>query len=144
MRPRASLTVALAAGITAGGLWWLAILSTTTPIVALAAGAQVESAPTRSFELSIRQRALVGGATTLRVVQGEQVQLRLVSDEPMTLHLHGYDIETTISPERPARIRFQATSTGRFPLAAHLFGPSRALAGAHREKVLLYLEVHPR
>ena len=144
MRPRASLTVALAAGITAGGLWRLAILPAATPIVALAAGAQVESAPTRSFELSIRQRVLVGGAITLRVAQGERVQLRLVSDEPMTLHLHGYDIETTVSPERPARIRFQATVTGRFPLAAHLFGPSGDPAGSHREKTLLYLEVHPR
>lgn len=144
MRPQTSLTIALAANITAGGVWSPAVPAATTRDIALAASVQAEPAPARTFELRIQKQALVGGPATLRVLQGERVQIALVSDEPMTLHLHGYDIETTILPGRPARMSFQAMSTGRFPLAAHIPGSASRSAGSHREKMLLYLEVHPR
>jgi hypothetical protein len=110
------------------------------------AGAPVDSpVAARTFDLRIEQRRLAGGASTLRVVQGERIELRWTSDEVTTLHLHGYDVETTVAPGAPATMVFEAYATGRFPIVTHGFGKSGASpAATPREKTLLYLEVHPR
>jgi hypothetical protein len=103
------------------------------------------AAAARTFDLRIEQRRLAGGASTLRVVQGERIELRWTSDEVTTLHLHGYDVEATVAPGAPATMVFEAYATGRFPIVAHGFGKSGASpAVSPREKTLLYLEVHPR
>jgi len=52
------------------------------------------------------------------------------------LHLHGYDLETTVTPQSPARMAFTASLAGRFPVSEHTHGK-----GHHR--AVLYLEVHP-
>ncbi len=111
-----------------------------------AAGAAADVAiATRSFDLRIQQRRLAGGPDTLRVIQGERIELRWTSDEVATLHLHGYDIEAKVAPGSPATMAFDARSTGRFPIVAHGFGQGVAAPPAPpREKTLLYLEVHPK
>ena len=86
-----------------------------------------------------------GGASTLRVVQGDRIELRWTSDEVATLHLHGYEVEATVAPGAPATMVFEAYATGRFPIVAHGFGKSGgSTTTPQREKTLLYLEVHPR
>ncbi len=101
--------------------------------------------PARTFDLRIEQRRLAGSADTLRVVQGERIELRWTSDEVTTVHLHGYDLETAVSPGAPAAMSFEAYATGRFPIVAHGFGKRGASPTATRqEKTLLYLEVYPR
>jgi hypothetical protein len=55
----------------------------------------------------------------------------------VTIHLHGYDIETALTPDAPATVRFSARATGRFPIEIH--GTTRG-----PEVTLGYLEVHPR
>ena len=111
-----------------------------------AAGAPAASAvAAQTFDLRIEQRRLAGSPSTLRVVQGERIELRWTSDEVAILHLHGYDLETTVAPGAPATMAFEAYATGRFPIVAHGFGKGAASpAAAPREKTLLYLEVHPR
>ena len=54
----------------------------------------------------------------------------------MTLHLHGYDIESKLAPGEPAAMAFKATIPGRFPVEVHGAGK-----GPHRP--VLYLEVYP-
>ena len=97
----------------------------------------------RSYDLRIEKRTLAGGAKLLRAVQGEQVALRWISDEPTTLHLHGYDVELALVPGTPGTMTFQAYATGRFPITVHGHGHADKPA-AHKEKTLVYLEVHPR
>jgi hypothetical protein len=111
-----------------------------------AAGAAADMAiATRSFDLRIQQRRLAGSPDTLRVIQGERVELRWTSDEVATLHLHGYDIEAKVAPGSPATMVFDAQATGRFPVVAHGFGQGATMPQAPpREKTLLYLEVHPK
>ena len=111
-----------------------------------AAGAAADVAiATRSFDLRIQQRRLAGGPDTLRVIQGERIELRWTSDEDASLHLHGYDVETKIAPGSPVTMVFDAHATGRFPIVAHGFGQGVASPQATpREKTLLYLEVHPK
>jgi len=53
------------------------------------------------------------------------------------LHLHGYDIEATVTPEAPERMAFTASIAGRFPVTEHAHGKS------HHHRAVLYLEVHP-
>ncbi|MGH3145211.1 MAG: cupredoxin domain-containing protein [Rubrobacter sp.] len=53
------------------------------------------------------------------VTEGDQVTLRVDSDEPVELHLHGYDIEQEVSPGETAELRFEADITGRFEIEDH-------------------------
>ena len=73
---------------------------------------------------------------TLRVKQGERLELRWSSDKPVELHLHGYDIQAKVDPAAPAVMAFTATIPGRFPIEVHGHGP-------RSRHPLLYLEVYP-
>lgn len=75
-----------------------------------------------------------GGVPVLRVTRGETVALRWSSDEALTVHLHGYDIETAVPTGAVATMRLLARAAGRFPIERH---------GRADHKVLLYLEVRP-
>jgi hypothetical protein len=100
----------------------------------------------REFEISIRDRHVEGGASTLRVQRGDTVQMRFRCDEAVSLHVHGYDLRANVSATSPTTIRFAATIAGRFPISAHEFGAAADQAArpkAHREVTLLYLEVLP-
>ena len=95
----------------------------------------VARAEQRVIELSIRNGELPKDTRVVRVRQGDDVTLRWTADEPLTIHLHGYDLEKTLSPGTPVSMRFNARATGRFPIETH---------GRGSERTLGYLEVHPR
>ncbi len=100
----------------------------------------------REFDLSIHKRRIEGSSSTIRVQRGETVVLRWRSDEPVSLHVHGYDLRAEVSPAAPATMRFEARVAGRFGITAHEFGDAvqhGATSKRHREMTLLYLEVHP-
>ena len=93
-------------------------------------------AANRVFALRIAGGKLAGG-NTIRVTQGDRVELQWTGDEAASLHLHGYDIETALEPGVAAVMAFTAEVAGRFPVETH------ALGGHDHEATLLYLEVHP-
>ena len=98
----------------------------------------------RAIELRIVARRVEGGSDTIRLVRGEKATLRLTSDEPMTIHVHGYDIETPLIPGTTATMAIQAHFAGRFPVTGHIHDSSTSKASAqkhHREPTLFYLEV---
>ena len=100
----------------------------------------------REFDVSIRDRHVEGGQSTLRVMRGDTVLMRLRADETVSLHLHGYDLRADLSPASTTSVRFEATIAGRFPITAHEFGAAAVNAARptkHREVTLLYLEVLP-
>lgn len=109
-----------------------------SPLVGLAADPE-----SKVFTIDVRQRKVAGDMTTVRVKRGDMVQLRMTTDEAVSIHLHGYDIEKVIKPEAPTELSFKAYATGRFPITAHGFGAD-AHGGGHEETSLLYVEVHPR
>jgi FtsP/CotA-like multicopper oxidase with cupredoxin domain len=90
----------------------------------------------KAFELAIARGRVDAAQETVRVKKGDKVELRWTSDRRIGLHLHGYDIETTVTPEAPAVMAFQARIAGRFPVSEHGHG-------SRHERPLLYLEVHP-
>jgi len=99
----------------------------------LASAAAASAALSFSVELADGR---VQGDDTLKVRRGDQVQVRIRSDRPLVLHLHGYDIDTKVVPTAPALMTFKADLAGRFPVHEH-----RAGAGNHR--AVMYIEVHP-
>jgi len=91
----------------------------------------------RVFDLDIHVEGPTGKPSVLTVGQNDQVVVRLHSDKPVQVHLHGYDIENTVVPKVVTSLRFTATATGLFPIEIHS-------GEAHKQQPLAYLEVRPR
>jgi hypothetical protein len=93
----------------------------------------------RRFDLALKAGELPKEQRTIKVKQGEAVELRFSSDRPMRLHLHGYDIEIAVKPGEPTVTALNARIAGRFSVEKLQDKPS---GHQHGGKVL-YLEVHP-
>ena len=107
-----------------------------TPAPSAAAVAAGKNAAT-IVDLKLVNGKLAATSDTLRVRQGQSVELRWSSDKPMDLHLHGYDIEVKVQPNAPASMAFVAKFPGRFPVSEHGQG------GSQRHRALAYVEVLP-
>ena len=106
--------------------------------------------PPGLIELKIEDHK-VQGKKVIRVKKGEVVNLRWTTDEMVSLHLHGYDVEKTVHPGSTATMTFTAHATGRFPITSHGFDEpggshqkGHSHGGSHDEATLIYFEVHPR
>ena len=118
----------------------------TAAVLLLGFALLAAASPAREFDISIVGRRVEGSSTTIRVKRGDSVILRWRTDESVSLHLHGYDIQATLSPASSTRMRFEAAVAGRFAITAHEFGAVAdhdAPPRKHREITLLYLEVLP-
>ena len=100
---------------------------------------RVFAADPRGFEVALAGGRLAVGPKVIRVLEGETVEIRWNTDTPAEVHLHGYDIETPVTPDAPATMTFEAFATGRFPITLHGSGDN-----AYAHGTLLYLEVLPR
>jgi hypothetical protein len=101
------------------------------------------SAAEFTFSLRIENGRVPENMRLVRVKQGDVVKLRWSVDQPVILHLHGYDIERRVEPGTVGEITFTARATGRFPVHAHTTG-ARSGSHAHDEAPLVYIEVYPR
>ncbi|MFQ5995690.1 MAG: hypothetical protein ACE5K1_11420 [Acidiferrobacterales bacterium] len=95
-----------------------------------------------TFDINITHGRVPRALQLIRVKQGAHVKLRWTTDEPMILHLHGYDIEQKVRPSVITELVFEARATGRFPVNVH--GAGKHSHGHSPEGTLLYIEVHPR
>ena len=91
--------------------------------------------PVKRFELHIQRGKIMIDVQTIRVSQGDQVELYWSSDKRDMLHLHGYDIHAEVTPHVPAVMQFKAHASGRFPVESHNVSDYGSL---------IYLEVHPK
>jgi plastocyanin domain-containing protein len=85
----------------------------------------------RSIDLAVHDGAMT--PDEVEVGEGDRVRLRVTSDEPIEIHLHGYDIEREVAPGEPATLSFEADLSGRFDKEDH-----------ESEEVLGVLIVQPR
>ena len=95
---------------------------------------------TKTVDIEINKGKVVGKKSA-RVVKGDTVVLRWRSDQRLKLHLHGYDVETTVSPGTPAEMKIRARATGRFPVEIHGQGESGGHSHGHR--TIFHLDVYP-
>jgi hypothetical protein len=72
---------------------------------------------TREFDLRISDDVME--PSDIAVTEGDRVVLRISTDSPTELHVHGYDIEQEAEPGEPARLSFEADLTGRFEIENH-------------------------
>ena len=71
----------------------------------------------RAFALSIKDGTMNPGEIEVR--EGDRVTLRLTSDAPTEVHVHGYDLEEEVSPGEAATLSFDADLPGRFEIEDH-------------------------
>jgi FtsP/CotA-like multicopper oxidase with cupredoxin domain len=107
----------------------------------LAGAAAADSDEIVRFDLALQGLELRAAENVIRVQQGDRVEIGWTSDEPASVHLHGYDIELQLHPGEAAVMAFDAEATGRFPVELH---GGHAQDSGHHGGALLYVEVHPR
>jgi hypothetical protein len=111
----------------------LALLVTGAPM--FAAAAEV------TFTLAISNGRVPPNVRLIRVKQNDFVRLQWSTDKPMSVHLHGYDIEKEVKPGTVTEMAFTARATGRFTVEPHL---AKGPGGGHSHgDVLVTIEVYP-
>jgi hypothetical protein len=118
------LLPALALALFAGGAMFLA-----------AGAAEV------TYVLAIANGRVPDNMRLIRVKQNDVVKLEWSTDKPISVHLHGYDIEKEIKPGAITEMMFVARATGRFTVEPHI-GKTPAGGHAHGD-VLVTIEVYP-
>jgi hypothetical protein len=119
---------------------WILLTTLLVFYIPVSIHADTENQAVKRIELVISERKVQREEKTIRVTQGESLELVWQSDESAELHLHGYDISFEVSPQAPAIVAFDAHATGRFPITSHGFGGEKG----HGHEALLYLEVYPQ
>jgi hypothetical protein len=101
---------------------------------------ETEPAPRPEPEVSrirLRGGSVVGGVQRVQAAKGDTVRIVVSSDAPDDIHLHGYDIEKTAGPGKPARFTFTADIEGIFEIESHV------AEDAGREPLIARLVVEP-
>ena len=111
-------------------------------LVATTAAGAADSSD-KTFDVTIVRGAIPAEQRMLRVTKGDTVRLRVTSDAPGEIHLHGYRLETKLKPGVPGEIVFKAYATGRYRLEWHPAGET-SKSGSHHGPPPATLEVRPR
>jgi hypothetical protein len=89
---------------------------TTTSATTTAPTTTAEPRPPARTRVTIAVRGgrVIGGIRRVTLPRGRLVELFVTADVADEVHLHGYDVSRDVSPGAPARLRFRATTSGRF------------------------------
>ena len=71
------------------------------------------------------EASIEGGAmepSEVVVGEGDEVTLWVTSEEPVEVHVHGYDLEEEVGPDQAATLSIKAEETGRFGIEDHATG----------------------
>ena len=109
--------------------------------VSLTSAVNAAEAAQVTYALTIVNGRVPGNMRLIRVKQDDVVKLDWRTDKPMTVHLHGYDIEQEVKPGTVTQMTFTARATGRFTIEPHI-GKTPAGGHAHGD-VLVTIEVYP-
>ncbi len=135
MNPRALLFVVLGLVVAAILFAWLrpppdnapvtpVISQTPTgPSVPIAPDVPVAPAPVASsFDFVVRNGERAAGPVAMQAKEGDDVEVKVTSDRPDELHLHGYDLHAALKANEPGTLYFKATHSGRFDVELHHSG----------------------
>ena len=94
-----------------------------------------------TYALTIANGRVPPNMRLILVKQNDVVKLEGRADKPISVHLHGYDIEQEVKPGTVTEMTFTARATGRFTVEPHI---GKASAGGHAHgDVLVTIEVYP-
>jgi hypothetical protein len=120
-----------------------AVVAVLTAALALALAACGGGDPEEhTFELRVEGGALAQGASLLEVKKDDTVTITVSADEPISFHLHGYDIEKEAAPGEPATLAFTADATGSFPFTIHVVAGGNGAEGEHEGETSADAEGH--
>src|SRR3989338_221346 len=68
-----------------------------------------------TFNLVIKEKKVISGQTTIKINQGDEVTIKITSDEAEEFHVHAYDNSVELEPNKQATLTFTANLSGRFP-----------------------------
>ena len=71
----------------------------------------------RIYDVAIQSGTM--NPNEISVQEGDFVTLRLSSESPVEIHLHGYDLEGDVLPGEETDLSFEAEDTGRFEIEDH-------------------------
>lgn len=92
----------------------------TTTATALTAGPTTSTAPAGTVvEVSYTGGEVSGDTGRVRVRSGEPVTLRVISDVPEQVHVHGVDEYVDLAPGRTATATFPAPAPGLYEVELH-------------------------
>jgi hypothetical protein len=94
-----------------------------------------------TYALTIANGRVPPNMRLIRVKQNDLVKLEWRTDKPISVHLHGYDIEQELKPGPTTEMTFTARATGRFTVEPHI-GKTPSGGHAHGD-VLVTIEVYP-
>ena len=110
-------------------------LSLSSALIVAAVAAEV------TYGLTIANGRVSDNMRLIRVKQNDVVKLEWRTDQPLTVHLHGYDIEQELKPGTVTEMTFTARATGRFTVEPHI---GRTPSGGHAHgDALVTIEVYP-
>jgi hypothetical protein len=66
--------------------------------------------------VTIRGGEPVDGIVRAEANKGDRILVVVHSDVADEVHVHGYDLMADVAPDKPVRIEFAATLTGRFEI----------------------------
>ncbi|RBY95823.1 hypothetical protein DQ237_11785 [Blastococcus sp. TF02-8] len=75
-----------------------------------------------SLAVEVAGGQVTGDTGRVPVALGDRVTISITSDTADEAHLHGYDVETALSPGTPAQLNVDATIPGVFELELHESG----------------------
>ena len=116
---------------------------TALALALLITGSAAVDAAELTFDIKIEGGRVPDTMRRIRVTEGDVVKLRWISDRPIVLHLHGYDIEKRVAPGNVSELTFTAYATGRFPIHIHEQGEGTG-GHAHEDLPLAVVQVYPR
>src|ERR1044072_2054901 len=98
----------------------LSSLQTLLLVMSLTSTLNAAEAAQVTYALNIVNGRVPDNMRLIRVKQDDVVKLEWSTDKPMTVHLHGYDIEQELKPGTVTQMSFTARATGRFTIEPHL------------------------
>jgi hypothetical protein len=125
------------AGVRASSIHCVLFCAITTAAAFAADPAQ------KTFSLTISEGTLLAQQRVLRVEKDDMVQLRVTSNAPGEIHLHGYRLELKVTAAAESELSFKAHATGRYRIEWHPAGET-AKQGDHHGPPLATLEVRPK
>ncbi len=109
------------------GVW--AFTSNTGPTQTKDQQPQVAVPQVRTFEVAVAKRTLTPNMVT--VTQGDQVTMKVATDETGEFHISGYEIENDMEVGKPLEFSFTADKAGRYNFELH---PKAADGEEHAEE----------
>ncbi|MEQ7128878.1 hypothetical protein ABN034_30670 [Actinopolymorpha sp. B11F2] len=75
--------------------------------------------PVKRLTVKIADGEVSPNAARVEVADGTPIEITVTSDVADRLHVHGYDEEVAVEPDKPGTLEFVADEAGRFEIELH-------------------------